>query len=219
MSATKTIGYADALRGSIDAVISTGKEATVKKFLLHKIAIIVAAMAVGSAGIATDALARGGGAGGHGGGLGGAHFGVMGGGHYGGAIGGGHLGRMGGEHFGAEPSTSITDTIEVWDTTGATMHVGRLSKLIRGGCATTANTSSRRITSGSRQQQRVCGRVRDGPVLLPILYGRGCSRCGALDPNCSTIVELRHRHLSYCRGAHRVERYIPLHHMSIDFIT
>jgi hypothetical protein len=100
MSATKTIGYADALRGSIDAVISTGKEATVKKFLLHKIAIIVAAMAVGSAGIATDALARGGGAGGHGGGLGGAHFGVMGGGHYGGAIGGGHLGRMGGEHFG-----------------------------------------------------------------------------------------------------------------------
>jgi hypothetical protein len=34
-----------------------------------------------------------------------------------------------------------------------------------------------------------------------------------------TIVELRHRHLSYRRGAHRVERYIPLHHMSIDFIT
>src|SRR5271165_1865690 len=84
MSAIKTIGYADALRGSIDAVISTGKEAAVKKFVLHRIAIIVAAMAVGSAGIATDALARGGGAGGHGGGLGGAHFGVMGGGHFGG---------------------------------------------------------------------------------------------------------------------------------------
>jgi hypothetical protein len=70
-----------------------------KKFLLHRIAIIVAAIAVGSAGIVTDALARGGG-GGHGGGLGGAHFGGMGGGHFGGAMGGGHLGRIGGEHFG-----------------------------------------------------------------------------------------------------------------------
>jgi hypothetical protein len=39
----------------------------VKKFVLHRIAIIVAAIAVGSAGIATDALARGGG--GHGGGF------------------------------------------------------------------------------------------------------------------------------------------------------
>jgi hypothetical protein len=100
MSAKKSIGHADALWGSIDEVISTGKEATVKKFVLHRIAIIVAAIAVGSAGIATDALARGGGGGGHGGGLGGAHFGGMGGGHFGGAMGGGHLGRIGGEHFG-----------------------------------------------------------------------------------------------------------------------
>jgi hypothetical protein len=55
----------------------------VKKFVLHRTAIIVAAMAVGGAGIATDALARaGGGSGGHlGGGLGGGHFGGMGGGH------------------------------------------------------------------------------------------------------------------------------------------
>ena len=63
-----------------------------KNFALHKIAIIVAAMAVGGAGISTDALARGGGGGGHGGG--GAHFG--------GAMGGGHMGRIGGEHFGGE---------------------------------------------------------------------------------------------------------------------
>src|SRR5260370_27001009 len=101
MQAKKSIGHAGALWGSIDEVISTGKEATVKKFVLHRIAIIVAAIAVGSAGIATDALARGGGGGGHGGGFGGAHFGGMGGGHYGGAIGGGHYGgAMGGEHLG-----------------------------------------------------------------------------------------------------------------------
>ena len=65
-----------------------------KKFLLHRIAIIVAAIAVGSAGIATDAFARGGGGGGHfGGGMGGGHFGgAMGGGHFGGGIGGDHFG-------------------------------------------------------------------------------------------------------------------------------
>jgi hypothetical protein len=52
--------------------------------LLHRIAIIVAAIAVGSAGIATDAFARGGG--GHvGGGMGEGHFGgAMSGGHFGG---------------------------------------------------------------------------------------------------------------------------------------
>jgi hypothetical protein len=43
-----------------------------KKSVLSRIAIVVAAIAVGSAGIATDAFARGGG--GHGGG-GGGHFG------------------------------------------------------------------------------------------------------------------------------------------------
>jgi hypothetical protein len=41
----------------------------------------------------------------------------------------------------AGPSTSITDTIEVWDTTATTVHVGRLSKCIRDGCAITADTS------------------------------------------------------------------------------
>jgi hypothetical protein len=79
----------------------------VKKLALHKIAIIVAAMAVVGAGISTDALARGGGGhgggGGHfGGGMGGGHFGGMGGGHFGGGMGGGHLGRIAGEHFGGE---------------------------------------------------------------------------------------------------------------------
>jgi len=59
-------------------------------FALHKIAMLAVAIAVGSAGIATDAWARGGG-GGHGGG---------GGGHFGGGMGGGHLGGMGGGHFG-----------------------------------------------------------------------------------------------------------------------
>src|SRR6266403_4695340 len=101
MSATTSSDHADACCGSIAEVISTGKDTAVKKFVLHRIAIIVAAIAVGSAGIATDALARGGGGGGHfGGGMGAAHFGGMGGGHFGGAMGGGHLGRIGGEHFG-----------------------------------------------------------------------------------------------------------------------
>src|ERR1700681_962874 len=54
--------------------------------LLHRIAII-AAIAVGSAGIATGAFARGGGGGGHfGGGMGEGHFGgAMSGGHFGGS--------------------------------------------------------------------------------------------------------------------------------------
>ena len=59
--------------------------------LLHRIAIIVATIAVGSAGIATDAFARGGGGGSHVGG--GGHFGGgMGEGHFGGAMSGGHFG-------------------------------------------------------------------------------------------------------------------------------
>src|SRR5260370_17952419 len=84
MSAKKSIGHADALWGSIDEVISTGKEATVKKFVLHRIAIIVAAIAVGSAGIATDAFARGGGGGG---------------GHFGGGTAGGPFWMMGDSQF------------------------------------------------------------------------------------------------------------------------
>jgi hypothetical protein len=77
------------------------KESAVQKFVLHRIAIMVAAIAVGSAGIATDALARGGGGEGHsGGGMGGGHFGRMGEGHFGGAMSGGHFGGIGGDHFG-----------------------------------------------------------------------------------------------------------------------
>lgn len=56
-------------------------------FALHKIAMVAVAIAVGSAGIATDAWARGGG-GGHGGGGGGHFGGGMGGGHFGGGMGG-----------------------------------------------------------------------------------------------------------------------------------
>ena len=69
--------------------------------MLHRIAIMVAAIAVGSAGIATDAFARGGGGGGgqFGGGMGGGHFGLMGEG-FGGAMSRGHLGGIGGGHFG-----------------------------------------------------------------------------------------------------------------------
>jgi hypothetical protein len=63
--------------------------------VLNKIAIIAVATALGSATIATDALARGGGGGGGGGG---GHGGGGGGGHFGGAMGGG--GGFGGGHFG-----------------------------------------------------------------------------------------------------------------------
>ena len=65
---------------------------------MHRIAIVVVAVALGSAVIATDAVAAGGNAGGHGGG-------AMGGGHFGGAMGGSHFGGgmgrgFGGGHFG-----------------------------------------------------------------------------------------------------------------------
>jgi opacity protein-like surface antigen len=61
--------------------------------MLHRIAIVVVAAALGSAAIATDAVARGGGGAGHGGG-------GMGGGHFGGAMGGDRIGGgMGGGHF------------------------------------------------------------------------------------------------------------------------
>jgi hypothetical protein len=85
---------------AIAEVISTGKKATMQRFVLHKIGIIVAAVAVGGAGIATDSLARGGGgSGGHlGGGLGGGHFDRTGR-DFGGAMSGGHLGWIGGSHF------------------------------------------------------------------------------------------------------------------------
>jgi hypothetical protein len=86
--------------------MSDGKEATMKRTALHKITILAAAIALGSASMATEALARGGGGGfggGHfgGGGFGGAHFGAggLGGGHFGG-FGGGRLGGLGGARFG-----------------------------------------------------------------------------------------------------------------------
>jgi hypothetical protein len=64
---------------------------------LHRIAIVVVAVALGSAVIATDAVAAGGNAGGHGGwGMGGHFSGAMGGSHFGGGMGRG----FGGGHFG-----------------------------------------------------------------------------------------------------------------------
>ncbi len=86
MSAVISIDHADAFWGTGAEVTSTGKEATVKKFVLHGIAITVAAIVAGGAGISNDALARDGG----------------GGGHFGGAMSGGHLGGIGGGHFGGE---------------------------------------------------------------------------------------------------------------------
>jgi hypothetical protein len=58
------------------------------KSMLHRFAIVVLAAALGSAAIATDAVARGGGGTGHGGGgVGGGHFGAaMGGSHFGGGM-------------------------------------------------------------------------------------------------------------------------------------
>jgi hypothetical protein len=82
--------------------VSLEREATVKKFMLHRIGIIVAVIAVGGAGIATDALARGGG-----------------GGHFGGAMGGGHIGRIG-ENTSAA-SASISASIEVGERRTDTM--------------------------------------------------------------------------------------------------
>src|SRR5882724_3140499 len=73
-----------------------------KRPKLHKIAIVLAAIAVGSAGISADALARGVGGGHTGGGFGGGHMGGgFGGGHTGGGFSGGHIGRgFGGGHTG-----------------------------------------------------------------------------------------------------------------------
>jgi hypothetical protein len=70
--------------------------------MLRKIGIILAVVTIGMGAIQTEALARGGGGGGHFGGGGGGHFGGgggrFGGGHFaGGRVGGGgHFGNMGG---------------------------------------------------------------------------------------------------------------------------
>ena len=75
---------------------------------MHRIASVVVAVALGSAVIATGAVAAGGNAGGHGGGgMGGGHFGgAMGGSHFGGGMGrgfGGHFGgAMGGGRIGSD---------------------------------------------------------------------------------------------------------------------
>ena len=84
-----------------------GKVIMMKKFALHKTVMLIAALAIGSAGIAGDALARGGGGGGGGGGFSGGGGGG-GGGHGGGGFGGGgrggggfggHASGYGGGHF------------------------------------------------------------------------------------------------------------------------
>ena len=76
---------------------------------MHRIASVVVAVALGSAVIATGAVAAGGNAGGRGGGgMGGGHFGgAMGGSHFGGGMGrgfgGGHfVGAMGGGRIGSD---------------------------------------------------------------------------------------------------------------------
>jgi hypothetical protein len=68
----------------------------VQKVKLHRTIILVAAVALGTVSLATDALARGGGGGG-----GHVSSGLRGG-HIGGALGGGHIGRgrLGGMHVG-----------------------------------------------------------------------------------------------------------------------
>ena len=85
---------------------SNRRLSTMKMFRLHKVATLVAALALASAGIAGDALARGGGGGGFsgGGGLGGGgHAGGFGGGGFAAHGGGGRVGggfaesHMGGE--------------------------------------------------------------------------------------------------------------------------
>jgi hypothetical protein len=60
-----------------------------KKSVLHKITIIVAAISVGAAAVATDALARDGG-----GGLRGGHFDRSGRAYLGGSVRGGRMGRI-----------------------------------------------------------------------------------------------------------------------------
>ena len=71
-----------------------------KKFALHKTLMLIAALAIGSAGIAGDALARGGGGGGGGGGgFSGHGMGHMGGGGFaGGDFHGGRFGHDGFDH-------------------------------------------------------------------------------------------------------------------------
>ena len=71
---------------------------------MHRIASVVVAVALGSAVIATGAVAAGGNAGGHGGGgMGGGHFGgAMGGNHFGGGMGRDFGGAMGGGRIGSD---------------------------------------------------------------------------------------------------------------------
>jgi hypothetical protein len=146
-----------------------------RKFALHKVAIIVAALAVGSAGIATDAFARGGGGGGggHGGGGGGGHFGGggMGGGHFGGGMGGGHFGGggVGGGHFGGGVVGALgypSDTTTTTAITTTTPAVGSPVVFVRGSCVTSV---SRDVAIAATAPQ--AGQFRksiDGPSDVPI---------------------------------------------------
>jgi hypothetical protein len=70
------------------------ERATMKKSVLHKIAMIVAVMSVGAAAVAIDALARDGG-----GGMRGSHFDRSGRAYLGGSVRGGRTGTIGGYQF------------------------------------------------------------------------------------------------------------------------
>jgi hypothetical protein len=103
-------------RSDIVEYLEQRKVAAMRESVLHRIAIVVVAAALGCAAMATDAVARAGGGAGHGGGgmgggnfggaMGGSHFGGgmgrgFGGGDFGGAMGGGRFGgSLGGGHFG-----------------------------------------------------------------------------------------------------------------------
>jgi hypothetical protein len=69
------------------------ERATMKKSVLHKIAMIVAVMSVGAAAVAIDALAR------DGGGTRGGHFDRSGRAYLGGSVRGGRTGTIGGYQF------------------------------------------------------------------------------------------------------------------------
>ena len=75
---------------------------------LHRTIILVMAVALGAASMATDALAKGGGGGGHGGGGGGGGHGGRG--APGGAVGVGHVGSgLGGAHTGSASRAHFSD--------------------------------------------------------------------------------------------------------------
>jgi hypothetical protein len=102
--------------------------------MLYRIAILAAALMVGSVGMATDALARGGG-GGSRGGLGGGHFGGMGERHFGGGPVRQHYGHYrgwrtpygyyGGDSGYYDPSTVAPDEQSTYPTPALSPREGR----------------------------------------------------------------------------------------------